>query len=1582
MHFCRAGRRPFAFILFCVALAVAIQPVLGFRGEEASGNFANKTKTRAGGVIGSSTLGLGQLPEGDVLRQDWQGFIAGQNGGWKVWIDPRTDMPSLVQGEGIAWAPGGGNSLQGPPASMEALEEVARQFFDEHPNLLGKWGGELVLDEDASMRLNDRVWHLSFAQEVDGVRVDGARYVFDVALGNLVSFGARRFAPVRVSAQPTLSVSEASTKLDEYLGLDNRDGMIELDSGTLQLVPVDPAEADGGPWTGFRGEGLAHRLIWRFEFQQPGAVELWVGEIDAHDGTVFAFYDDARYEQVRGDVNPITDDGDCANGGCQELGFPMPHTNVSEDGGPDVITNDFGLYTCTNGSTIETNLDGQYMYIDDVCGPVAETSICDDELSMGGSSGNTNCASAVGASVGNTDAARSAYFSTSRVMQKARYWLPGNSWLNGNSGKIRIRSNVNSTCNASWGGNTMNMYRRGNGCGNTGQNQGVVTHEWGHGFDQNDGGGFDNSSESYADVVAIFELRGSCVGPGFYADGRTCSGYGDTCLTCTGIRDHDWDARQAHTPATPANFTQPNCGSGSGPCGRAVHCESYVTSESVYDFATRDLPAGGLDAETSWQVAERLWYQSRGGSGGDIITCSLPNADSCDAGTWYQQMRVADDDDGNLANGTPHAAELFAAFDRHEIACGTAADAENQSTSSCPTLDTPVVTYTAKTNSVELSWSAVANAGGYRIYRNEIGCDHGQYPIAEVDGSTTSYVDDGLINDFTVYYRVQAIGTNSACESAVSTCTATAAQPLAGRLTFDQGSYGCNNLMNLKVTDANHGQPTMTVTLWSDSEPTPETVTLTEQSVGSSKYLGTLTTTSDPAAADGQLSIADGDTITGEYVDADDGNGNFNVPVQTSVVADCVFPVITGVDEQNITGSSARILWDTNEISSTLVEWGETQSLGNAESGADRVTVHEVQLSGLQECTTYYYNVQSTDPAGNVAVDDNGGALFRFETLGDLGQGLQPCHAGVVSVLGAIKSCNDSATIELTDIDLNADPGVVETINVDITSTTETTPETLVLTETGANTSVFTAVIQTAPAPAIPGDGIIQTADGDVLTATYNDVDDGSGNPAVSFDTATLDCGGPQISNVNVGGITNARVSLSWNTSEGADSVIEWGPTPALGQVTTQGGLRTAHSQLLNQFQACEQVYFRIKGTDTHGNTTIADDNGQPFFFNTNEIPGLFELESFENGVNGWNLQGEWEVGAPQGLGGSTGPADPASAYNNTGVLGHDLSGLGGSPGDYEPSTNESARSPIYPATTWTNTKLIYHRRLNAGSGDTANLNLFINGVGRTIYTNTGQPVSETSFQTVEIDISAFADGAATVELEFDQNASASGNHSGWNVDDIIFKDGSLPNYGVCGGCGVAPSFAGATSAVDNDACGVSGVTVSWGAVPAWGSGGPGTFAIYRDTVPGFTPSPANLVASGVTGLSYNDVSAPSDTVLYYIVQAENDETCGSGPNNGGLTDGNTMAVQVSETSSVPVPGAVGGVIVDLIGDAHVRLEWSGAASATTYRIYRSTSPQPGTFGLLAETSELLFEDLGEGANQNDYFYQVRGVNACGNEGP
>jgi hypothetical protein len=90
----------------------------------------------------------------------------------------------------------------------------------------------------------------------------------------------------------------------------------------------------------------------------------------------------------------------------------------------------------------------------------------------------------------------------------------------------------------------------------------------------------------------------------------------------------------------------------------------------------------------------------------------------------------------------------------------------------------------------------------------------------------------------------------------------------------------------------------------------------------------------------------------------------------------------------------------------------------------------------------------------------------------------------------------------------------------------------------------------------------------------------------------------------------------------------------------------------------------------------------------------------------------------------------------------------------------------------------------------------------------------------------------------------------------------------------------------------------------------------------------------------------------------------------------------VQETTSVPVPGETPGLTVDLVADTHVRLEWGAAVGATGYRIYRSTSPEPGTFSQLAEGDALVYEDAGEGASASTFFYTVVAINACDQEGP
>jgi len=69
------------------------------------------------------------------------------------------------------------------------------------------------------------------------------------------------------------------------------------------------------------------------------------------------------------------------------------------------------------------------------------------------------------------------------------------------------------------------------------------------------------------------------------------------------------------------------------------------------------------------------------------------------------------------------------------------------------------------------------------------------------------------------------------------------------------------------------------------------------------------------------------------------------------------------------------------------VRYGISKPPGMSTSDTSMVTSHTVVLYGLDPETTYFFEVQSTDAAGNTAVEDNGGLYFTFTTTSTPGGG-------------------------------------------------------------------------------------------------------------------------------------------------------------------------------------------------------------------------------------------------------------------------------------------------------------------------------------------------------------------------------------------------------------------------------------------------------------------------------------------------------------------------------------------------------------------------------------------------------------------
>lgn len=211
------------------------------------------------------------------------------------------------------------------------------------------------------------------------------------------------------------------------------------------------------------------------------------------------------------------------------------------------------------------------------------------------------------------------YHWTHRVNEWARSIL-GNTPQLAVADQVTPTVNLASTCNAFYAGNTINFYASGGGCNNTAAAS-VVAHEWGHGLDDRYGGISQTNglSEGWGDICSMYLLDDPTIGHDFFTGGG-------------GIR-------------TGTNNRQ-------YPTGSGVHAQG----ESWMGFA--------------WKLRQNL-RSSLGSAAAiaisnDIVLGSIA-ANAVNQPDAVLAVFLADDDDGNLANGTPHYAELAAACQAHAL---------------------------------------------------------------------------------------------------------------------------------------------------------------------------------------------------------------------------------------------------------------------------------------------------------------------------------------------------------------------------------------------------------------------------------------------------------------------------------------------------------------------------------------------------------------------------------------------------------------------------------------------------------------------------------------------------------------------------------------------------------------------------------------------------------------------------------------------------------------------------------------------------------------------------------------------------
>ena len=688
---------------------------------------------------------------------DLQAFLANEGRGWTVSFDRRSGQPMLLQGPGIAWMPGAGNDLGSSseggnflslPAGDRLLamattaETRARGLLASRPALLGKLaGGDLIVDRNwtGSPDEGGDLLYATFRHAPAGIEQHDARLTFVISHGNLIQIHAERIVPGNADLQPRITPAQAFARLAEGAQIP---ALVKPTDQDLKAVLLATKAGAPGVYNGAVGSGYEQRLAYQFHFQIDGDTKAYAGWVDAQTGELLELFDDNKYVGATGGIFPRTNNQ-------AEVVVPFVDTTVTNS---TAKVTDLGGNYSYSGGTATSALGGANLKVTDSCGAPAASSTT-GEIAFGTSTATDCSFSPAGSHT--TRGARNAFYHLNNVRRMGQKHLGGfnttaTNWFGTD---VTVNVNLAQTCNAFWDGSAVNFFKSGGGCNNTGEISDVMQHEWGHGLDQNTKSGSVGDSakgEAVADSVALLMTHDGCVGPNFFQT----TGNGETAACPTGVRDMALVVTQANIGSV---CTQSS--SCAGALGYECHCESHLLSGAHYKLAQAFVAKYG--ANEGWNRFERGYLRALPG-----ITAYLKNT----AGNAYDAWMAADDDNGNVTDGTPNGDIIFTAFNSQGLA-GTQRVAHSVTCPATPAAG-PTVTASGDAGSVGLTWTAVSGATSYSIFRTQAHNDGAGFLPLAAGVTGTAFTDAQVRGGYS--YSYQVVGNLGACTTAYSASPATA----------------------------------------------------------------------------------------------------------------------------------------------------------------------------------------------------------------------------------------------------------------------------------------------------------------------------------------------------------------------------------------------------------------------------------------------------------------------------------------------------------------------------------------------------------------------------------------------------------------------------------------------------------------------------------------------------------------------------------------------------------------------------------------------------------------------------------------
>jgi cysteine-rich repeat protein len=526
--------------------------------------------------------------------------------GWTGQYDRDTSVPLRL------WGPA--QPAPGAMASPAVAEAWARSFLAAHLDLLapGASAGDFAVVANQLSPRGD-VRSVGFAQRANGMAVVGGAVSFAFKRDRLIMVGSTALPDVAAVMSNTrlpdarVTAAAASWLADAGHRAGPRGGV----APDLVIMPVvHPRSATGARDITYT---VAAQVTMESTTAEPG---LWSVYVDARTGAAIAR--ESRVHFASGTVLfDVPDRAPRAAAGRH----PQPAANATDSvDGAEVTSDADGKVTWTG--------DGAATVVPGLVGPlVAVTNRAGARVT--GTLSLPAAGSAVWSRASDeaTDAQLDAFVFASRVKQFARTHLDGDLGYLAQQLSINV-NDYPGMCNAYSTGDDLHFYpQTPDICENTARIADVVYHEFGHSLHRHavipGVGQFDSAmSEGVADTLAVALTGDSGMGRGFFLDNAP-------------LREL--------APASKKQWPRDVDGE--------VHDDGEIYGETMWDLR-KNLEAS-MGAAAGFDRFLAIYY------GTVQRAVDIP---SC-----FAEALVADDDDGDLANGTPHDCDIMRAFAAHGL---------------------------------------------------------------------------------------------------------------------------------------------------------------------------------------------------------------------------------------------------------------------------------------------------------------------------------------------------------------------------------------------------------------------------------------------------------------------------------------------------------------------------------------------------------------------------------------------------------------------------------------------------------------------------------------------------------------------------------------------------------------------------------------------------------------------------------------------------------------------------------------------------------------------------------------------------